>query len=581
MKKRNKKIGKRNILLPLTLSAVFIISLSVYIAGLCPVVAPGDSGELIAASYTMGIAHPTGYPVYTVLGKLFTNLPFGTIAARVNLMSAFFASLAAFFLGSLIAGFYRESYAKSFKTSLLAPFSALIFAFTPILWKQSVVAEVYSLNAFFIVLLMWLAYRSSGKLLQAVLGGSIFGLSLGNHNTMLMFFPLFLYFFSIQQKRFLWKNAFLFTAGGLFFFSLTAFYMYIRACASTEMNWGDPSTIGRLIAHLTRKEYGKINLLPYSFNLFFDQLLHFVKLLYLQFNIFLVAGIYGAYILFRKNKKAFLLTGYTFLTFLVVLLAINFSPNPKELDIAKVFFIPSFLAVSIFIACALIKLPFNAFIILPAVMLILGFPANNMSSDFLARDFAKGIFASCEKDSVLIVSGDNPVYPSIYLKICEKTRPDLLLINESGTVLGEAFGRGFIELSPLEKNLQRAKTYRELAKQRTIYFTAGSMLSFEKEEFFVPSGLTYALNLDGKKKPEGLEKSSLPRERMVFTDDYLVNEIYARYVYAGAEYDYAAGNIDAAKAGYARTLELLAMDPNLSGLRSRINTKLALKGAKQ
>ena len=73
---------------------VLIISLFVYLSALCPGISLGDAGELISASYTLGIAHPPGYPVYTLLGKLFTFLPFGTIAGRINLMTAILGALA-------------------------------------------------------------------------------------------------------------------------------------------------------------------------------------------------------------------------------------------------------------------------------------------------------------------------------------------------------------------------------------------------------------------------------------------------------------------------------------------------------
>ena len=61
-----------------------------YLFSLHPTVSAGDSGELITAAYTLGIAHPPGYPLWTILGKIFTIIiPFGNIAYRVNLMSAF------------------------------------------------------------------------------------------------------------------------------------------------------------------------------------------------------------------------------------------------------------------------------------------------------------------------------------------------------------------------------------------------------------------------------------------------------------------------------------------------------------
>src|SRR5262245_16109642 len=61
----------------------------VYALGVCPTIYVGDSGELVAAVYLLGIPHPTGYPLYTLLGKLWTLLiPFGSIAYRMSLFSA-------------------------------------------------------------------------------------------------------------------------------------------------------------------------------------------------------------------------------------------------------------------------------------------------------------------------------------------------------------------------------------------------------------------------------------------------------------------------------------------------------------
>lgn len=69
---------------------VFFSSFFVYLLTLYPTVGTEDSGELITSAATLDIAHPPGYPLYTLLGKLFTIIiPFGNIGWRVNLMSAF------------------------------------------------------------------------------------------------------------------------------------------------------------------------------------------------------------------------------------------------------------------------------------------------------------------------------------------------------------------------------------------------------------------------------------------------------------------------------------------------------------
>ena len=74
---------------------VLFVSFGVYLSTLTPTVGFHDSGELITVAYTLGIAHPPGYPLYTLFGKLFiTLIPIGNIAYRMNMESALFASLA-------------------------------------------------------------------------------------------------------------------------------------------------------------------------------------------------------------------------------------------------------------------------------------------------------------------------------------------------------------------------------------------------------------------------------------------------------------------------------------------------------
>ena len=78
---------------------VFFISLLVYIITLCPTVYMGDGGEFISNVYTLGVCHVPGFPLYTLVGKVFTLLlPFLETAFAVNLFSAFSASLTVTFL---------------------------------------------------------------------------------------------------------------------------------------------------------------------------------------------------------------------------------------------------------------------------------------------------------------------------------------------------------------------------------------------------------------------------------------------------------------------------------------------------
>src|SRR4030042_341930 len=74
------------------LFAAFSVPLLAYLVTLAPTVGQHDTFEFQVLSYELGIAHPTGYPLYTLLGKLFTLVPLGNVAYRVNLSSALFAA---------------------------------------------------------------------------------------------------------------------------------------------------------------------------------------------------------------------------------------------------------------------------------------------------------------------------------------------------------------------------------------------------------------------------------------------------------------------------------------------------------
>ena len=66
---------------PVILATLFGVALLVYVLTLCPTVYWEDAGELVTVSHVLGIAHPPGHPLYSILGHLFTLLPWGTVAA--------------------------------------------------------------------------------------------------------------------------------------------------------------------------------------------------------------------------------------------------------------------------------------------------------------------------------------------------------------------------------------------------------------------------------------------------------------------------------------------------------------------
>src|SRR3954463_8102932 len=110
-------------------------------------VALEDDGLFILSSYFLGIEHPPGYPLFTLVGHLFSRLPFGSVAYRVHLASALFGALscgAAWLCARALSG-----------RSLAAYVSALGLGLSPVFWSQAIIAEVYTLNTFFFLVLTW------------------------------------------------------------------------------------------------------------------------------------------------------------------------------------------------------------------------------------------------------------------------------------------------------------------------------------------------------------------------------------------------------------------------------------------
>ena len=109
----------------ITIVFIFII----YLQTLAPTVWFIDSGELASVAITLGIAHPTGYPLFTLIGHLFSKIPIGTEIYRMNLMSSVFCVLGVFmmfFLMKYLLNFYQRRYTPFLRAYHLSAHSYLI-----------------------------------------------------------------------------------------------------------------------------------------------------------------------------------------------------------------------------------------------------------------------------------------------------------------------------------------------------------------------------------------------------------------------------------------------------------------------
>ncbi|MDX2226895.1 MAG: DUF2723 domain-containing protein, partial [Verrucomicrobiae bacterium] len=183
----------------------FLVALAVYVFTLAPGVVLRDSGELVTAAYHLGVPHPPGYPLHTILGKVFTWFPIGNVAWRVNLSNAVCGALAvgvfsfvSCLSGRLILSKYlaelegarREIMNRAIGFCSIT--AGLVLAFSHVMWSQSVVTEKYALNSLLftlILLFLFLWVQNPPRLLWMVAAVYFFGLGFSAHQTTLFFYP--------------------------------------------------------------------------------------------------------------------------------------------------------------------------------------------------------------------------------------------------------------------------------------------------------------------------------------------------------------------------------------------------------
>ena len=198
---------------------VLVLSFLVYYDTMAPSVSYWDCGEFIAVSYTLGVPHPPGSPLFLLLGRMASILPFSEdIAFRVNLLSPLSSAFAVFFLYLIIVQVVNHWRGKidTSRDALIA-FGAgivgsLTFAFTDSHWFNAVEAEVYAFSTFFTAIVVWLILLWSEKadeegheryvLIIAYMIGLATGLHLLNLLT-LPFVALVIYF---RKYKFEWKS---------------------------------------------------------------------------------------------------------------------------------------------------------------------------------------------------------------------------------------------------------------------------------------------------------------------------------------------------------------------------------------
>ncbi len=515
---------------------------ALYAAGACRTIYVGDSGELVAAVHTLGIPHPTGYPLYVLLGKLWTlAVPVGSIALRMSLFSAACAAGAA-------AGLYGLARAEGL-SRFAALVAALLLAFSPSFWAEANVQRVYALNSLFVVaaLAAAFAWKRTGRDRTLVLAFFLCGLGATNHMFMGVFALALALWAPWSDRQLRRRGRTLGAAAGALTMGLLPYlYLFLRSRQQPRLDWGNPETLGSLLAVVLRRDFWQrawiekpADLLP----ALADDLASFgEELLWVG----VLLGIVG--LAAGKTPRV----PIALLSLLVVLnfVAVALHGSRSDLFLWHRYYVPSYVVAALLagLGAAAVERwveersrserhPARSALLwgwrltalaLPAVLLVHGYPRFDRSRYRIAEDFSRRLLAALPPGAHLAASDDNILFVLIYLQLVEGARPDVDLILQG---IGEA------DLPALRFD----------PEDDPLFFTHHPNWRFPPLEI-VPAGLAFRVVRSGEPGPAAaIPERELAGERdSRVPKDYLTRNLIGHFHYMLGLTHEAAGRWPAA-----------------------------------
>ncbi|MFA5779766.1 MAG: DUF2723 domain-containing protein [Elusimicrobiota bacterium] len=433
---------------------VFNSTFIIYLCTMYPTISPyRDSGDMIVSAFTLGIAHPPGYPLYVLLGKIFTILiPFGNIAYKVNLMSAFFGAAACGILYLLIKKIGEQIFSDKKPVLIFSSlFAVFLFSLSSSMHSLSIVSEMYSINTFFAVLIIYLLFttKPSQPGNYTILAAFLFGLGLGNHQTLVLLLPGITYLLIKRLgKTFLPFTLYLIPA---FLIGFSGYlFLPIRSAQNPTANWGDPSAkVRNFYRVLTRADYGGVRLHPekspteQNFSTVIKNFVNFLNISIESKNGWAVATIFflaaGLYLAFRK-KLFWTLFLFWFFSGPVFFIISNLPLTDRtSLPILEPYLIMPMIVFTIFVALGYFHgiLSLSRFIgdkivifVISAGMcgiILFNLPQLSKRYEFIGYDYSKDLLKTLPKNSVLFNPDDTTTFTLKYQQDCIRRRKDVRL----------------------------------------------------------------------------------------------------------------------------------------------------------
>ncbi len=425
--------------------AILAIDLTVYLLTLSPSLQFIDSGELAVVCKTLGIAHPTGYPLYTLLGRLFTLLPLKDIIFRVNFMSLLFICGGNLILFLIFLNLDQSLSRRKENLKLVeiwpAFLATLIFSFTPTLWSQAISNEVYALNVllFELILLLVFIWRNSwrepGGERTLCLLIFIYALSFGNHMSTVLLSPALIFMLIITYGRTVFSTKRLIPILCLFFLGLTIYiFLPVRSSLNPIMDWGNPESWSTFKRHVTGWQY-QVWMFAGSTDILISNFKNFIRLFFHQFPLYLLPlSVLGIWRFIISDRKILVFLSITF--FAHVFYGINY-----QIPDIDAYYLGAFIVNAIFIGRGLdfiFQLIENSkikkrvshaivilFILIPLFLFEKNYFPADRSQDHFAYDLASNLMRSVKKDAIIVTNDWDHYSPWLYLRYVDFKRPDV------------------------------------------------------------------------------------------------------------------------------------------------------------
>ncbi len=505
-----------------------------YISGLTADVYGGDVGDLVTAAVVRGVAHPPGYPLFTLLGFILSHIHLNLEpVTNVGLISVFAA------IGSL---YIFWNITKLFiPNKLIQALSIGSLAFSYHFWLYSEIPEVFMLNIFLSLCLIYnvLVFYKKTEFKNLGLTFLFLGLGMSNHMTIIMLVPLVV-LLGINKRReiFAFRKKLLVVPLLFLVGLLPYFYIPLAASRNPIVSWDDAKNLPNFIDLVLRRDYGTFSagIFPRpAYELRSFLLKNYFESITMSLTLpVIIVSLLGAINLLRKERYAGLsLIGSTILVGPVFVLYAAF-PITNNFVLATVerFYLLSEVMVVIFFPWGLLLLYtffarvfskkiysvvlLSVFVLIPILQFAKNYQRTNLSQLSIGNEFGANFMRNLPEGSLLVAEGDTKSFNTWYVHFVKKIRPDIDLVEIGNFAIRNDYFTPIFERSKKEYKKDDLyaffRTIEKISKNRPVFATTQIKLN-NPDFMWLPRGIGYQL----------IERKNFPKiedYRKMFPSDF-------------------------------------------------------------